>query len=206
MKLLNSNQFDAEKIARIYGPNHNGIATIPEFLRDTTMQKILDYIKTLHLAEAPQREGQVTQQFSALYFGEPEGNDFPTESLLIQLCNEYNLLYRKLKEPAKFEIEPEINSVGVHHYQEQAEGISPHQDYARDVNLISILSITGKARFLVCRGRTKIGATVLELSAGDLLLMRAPRNPKENTHRPFHCIDQVEEERYSIILRQRKNG
>ena len=110
--------------------------------------------------------------------------------------------YASLKESADFKKYPQINSIGIHHYRNQEEGISPHQDYARDVNLISILSISGKASFLICKGRTKEKAESLELLPGSLVLMRAPRNKKENSLRPFHCIEKVSEERYSIILRQ----
>ncbi len=202
--LLKSQKFNANQITSIYNRSHLGVITIQDFIEEESRKELINYVKSLPLEKAPGKEGVVSQQFSALYFGKAEGRNLPIDSPLKQLCEEYENLYKTLQVPASFESNPAVNSIGVHCYQVQSEGISPHRDYAKDINLIAILTLTGKTNFLVCNGRTKLGAKLTELVTGDLTVMRAPRSLKENLLRPFHCIDQISEERYSVIMRQRK--
>lgn len=93
-------------------------------------------------------------------------------------------------------------SIVMQHYKKGLLGISPHRDYLRDRNLISIFVLDGAAKLYICQGRTKRGAVELESSLGSLILLRAPRNVNEKHIRPIHYLDNVAEERYSLALRQ----
>jgi len=79
-----------------------------------------------------------------------------------------------------------------------------HRDYSTDINLISIFVLGGTAPFYVCADKQGRGKVALHSAPGSLILMRAPRNELENDYRPYHCVGAVEEERFTLLFRQKK--
>lgn len=185
-----------------------GGMSLPRFLRSSFRIPLLEEIEgskdKLKLAERV--VGKVEQEIYTLYIGEAdEGNgellkDFP---LVRKLREEYNGFYRKIGRHASFG-SGEINSIGIHRYPENSIGITPHQDFGFDKNMISIFVLKGNAPFYVCKDRDKSGSQLLDSPPGSLILLRAPRKPKDQAPKPFHYIDGVKEERYSLIFRQKQ--
>ena len=89
----------------------------------------------------------------------------------------------------------------IQRYRRGSFGITPHRDGLRYVNLVSLFTLCGQARFGLCADRAGHGSREIDASPGTVILMRAPGFL--GTHqRPFHYVADVCEERYSFGLRQ----
>ena len=153
--------------------------------------------------KVPYSEGLVTQDMHVLYCGEADRQNAQREFPAIQcLRSEYLAWLEPLGIAGHFK--PEINSIGVHLYPANSQGISPHQDYASDRNLISIFVLKGNDPLYLCKDRNKTESFPLNASPGDLILLRAPRNEAEKPLRPFHYLEKLVEERITLIFRQRQ--
>jgi len=95
-----------------------------------------------------------------------------------------------------------LNSMILNRYEAGSLGITPHRDLARYINLIGIVVIGGSGQFQVCPGRSVRGATEIMAPPGHAILMRAPGFPGA-ADRPFHCVSDIGESRYTLVLRQR---
>jgi len=199
---------DAFYISReLYDLSKLGGMSFPNFLNPDFREDLLNEIKNAQgrLKPAEQYVGKVQQVMNTFYIGEAHNNsnigNFP---LVKQLRDTYSLFYKELGNIANF-YSGNINSIGFHHYPANSLGITPHQDYAFDYNLISIFVLEGNASLNVCRDRDKRDSMQLSAAPGSLVLLRAARKPEEQKYRPFHYIDGVKEERYSLIFRQKIN-
>lgn len=189
--------FDFSKIGGI-----SILDVIPENARN-------DLIDTIKFArqyfwQAPKKEGLVNQEMQCFYV--ENLNEDSLDRTFITTINkfkeEYQEAYREIARLAFFETE-NFNSLGFHYYPINSLGISPHRDYARDRDLISIFVLKGNSPFYVCLDRNKRGLIKLESSPGSLILLRAARNKEEQRYRPFHYLEEIKEERLSLIIRRR---
>lgn len=189
----------------LYTPEKHGGIVIIHALHWHGRNALLEEISraTTAFRKAPTYEGPVMQDMFTFYCGEA---DYPRTqgefSVIKRLRSEYLHWEQKLGESANFT--SEINSIGIHHYPANSGGISPHQDYASDKNLISIFVLKGNDPLYLCRDRNKTDTLPLNASPGDLILLRAPRNNAENSLRPFHYLEKLIEERITLIFRQRQ--
>ena len=101
-----------------------------------------------------------------------------------------------------FAIPFRLNSMILNRYEAGSLGITPHRDFVRYINLIGVVVIGGSGRFQVCAGRNTRGATEIMAPSGHAILMRAPGFPGA-ADRPFHCVSDIRESRYTLVLRQR---
>jgi hypothetical protein len=81
-------------------------------------------------------------------------------------------------------------------------GIGPHRDNSFSVNFIAIYVISGSNKFCTAKDKLRNGEVHFDTTPGDLVLMRAPRNPNENCLRPIHYIDEIENDRYIVVFRE----
>ena len=81
-----------------------------------------------------------------------------------------------------------------------ARGASRRTATVRYVGLVVIVQLSGDGRFGLCADRSGAGARVLEARPGDGILMRAPGFGGVK-HRPFHFLDGIAAERYSLGMR-----
>ena len=93
-----------------------------------------------------------------------------------------------------------LNDLVLQRYPPGAHGITPHRDHVRYVGLVVIVQLSGDGRFGLCADRRGAGARVLEAGPGDGILMRAP-GFGERKDRPFHFLDGITVERYSLGMR-----
>lgn len=96
-----------------------------------------------------------------------------------------------------------LNSMILNRYEAGSLGITPHRDLARYINLIGIVVIGGSGRFQVCSDRSGEHASEIMAPPGHAILMRALGFPGA-ADRPFHCVSDIREPRYTLVLRQRR--
>ena len=96
-----------------------------------------------------------------------------------------------------------LNDLVLQRYPPGARGITPHRDHVRYVGLVAIVQMSGDGRFGLCADRSGAGARVLEAGPGDGILMRAPGFAGRKD-RPFHFLDGITAERYSLGIRSDK--
>ena len=93
-----------------------------------------------------------------------------------------------------------LNDLVLQRYPPGARGITPHRDHVRYVGLVAIVQLSGDGRFGLCADRGGADSRVLEAGPGDGILMRAPGFGSVK-HRPFHFLDGITVERYSLGMR-----
>ena len=93
-----------------------------------------------------------------------------------------------------------LNDLVLQRYPPGARGITPHRDHVRYVGLVVLVQLSGDGRFGLCAERSGAGTRVLEAGPGDAILMRAPGFAGTGD-RPFHFLDGIAVERYSLGMR-----
>jgi len=96
-----------------------------------------------------------------------------------------------------------LNDLVLQRYPPGARGITPHRDHVRYVGLVVLVQLSGDGRFGLCAARSGAGTRVLEAGPGDAILMRAPGFAGSG-HRPFHFLDGIGAERYSLGMRSER--
>lgn len=105
------------------------------------------------------------------------------------------------QQPALLDAPLNLNDLVVQHYPAGSFGITAHRDHVRYTGLVALVLLSGKGgRFFTCSERSGGDAREIPWQPGDLLLMRAP-GFAGRTDRPFHYLNDVTSERYSIGLR-----
>ena len=96
-----------------------------------------------------------------------------------------------------------LNDLVLQRYPPGARGITPHRDHVRYVGLVVIVQMSGDGRFGLCADRSGAGTRALDAGPGDAILMRAP-GFGGSKNRPFHFLDGITVERYSLGIRSDK--
>lgn len=209
-KYLYTEKINVEEIvAKLFDFSTLGAISIPGFLTETGREELLTGIKEAqHLFKKVEREKKksgVIQEMKTFYLERLKEGEL-TQGLqdsITALTKEYAEMYERLAAKGNFTSKT-FNSIGVHYYWIGSMGITPHQDYAADVDLVASFVLSGNAPFGVCKNRRKESALYLEASPGTLIFMRAARCEQEQSARPFHFLDgSIEQERYSILIRNR---
>lgn len=94
-----------------------------------------------------------------------------------------------------------LNEYVLQCYEKDSIGITPHLDFAQNVNMICIFILTGKARFALCDDRQKTNARDLDTTPGNVILMRGP-GFMGSSFRPFHFVSDITERRVVCAIRQ----
>lgn len=87
-------------------------------------------------------------------------------------------------------------------YKKGSCGIGPHIDNSFSVNIIFICIISGMNEFCVSADKKKRKEKKMEISPGDIILMRGPRSDGERDMRPIHYVEKILEDRYIITFRE----
>jgi hypothetical protein len=198
MTYLRLDHIDAGLLAaELYDPAKPGVAVLKDIIATPQLLKKIQEARQ-HFRHADRYEGKVEQHMDVLY------QDRFTPELaecMTHVTKEYLKLHEKIGASAGFS--EHINSIGIHYYPKGSLGITPHRDYAQDINLITILVAKGDAPFNTCRNREGEGSIAFAAPEGSCIFMRAARSPAEQELRPFHYLKAMGEERYTIILRTR---
>ena len=197
-------------VNELYDFSKLGAFSIPNVITEVARTEILEARRAAdHLFHQAQREkGEVIQEMRTLYIERFRDNEIPDllRNCLGKFNAEFRDFYARIAKAAGFS-EKTYNSIGIHSYPLGSIGISPHQDYATDVDLVTSLVIAGYADFFVCKNREKEGSEKIEASPGSIVFMRAARNSQEQRARPFHyLVGPMTEERVSVLVRRRKEA
>lgn len=209
-KYLRTEKIDVEKIVReLFNFSELGALSVQDVLTEEGRKELLEGIltaKDLFWRVPRDVGGKVIQEMDTVYIERVRDKiaQFPLFITRIdQLCAEYAEVYKKIADAAQFR-EKEFSSVGVHYYWTGSEGITPHQDYKADKNIIASFVIRGCAPFCVCADRHKRNSKQLDSSPGSIIFMRAARCEEEQPLRPFHyLVGPMTEDRYTILIRTR---
>jgi len=224
MKYFDLKNISIDLLAAMYEPTHPGYVLIPAGITEAGRKEIIKEILTKIRGDfqaAPGYEGSVWQNFVSLQFGRAD-NQGKSEykfnpdllegklPILEECIREYTTsIYNPLAEMAKFGKEEDlVNSIGIHRYPKGAGGIGYHQDYFDNINLITAITLTGEAKFLVAQGFKKENSKIEEIlgqveermGEGDILFMRGHRRKSEAARRPLHMV-KCTQERYALLLR-----
>ena len=208
-KYICTERINIEKIVtELFNFSNLGALSIPGFLTKEAQQELLAGIKSSqHLFKEVEREKKsgVVQEMQTFYLERLAKRELSRslQDSINSLTTEYVEIYEKIAAKANFS-SASFNSIGIHYYPVGSAGITPHQDYAADMDLVASFVLQGNAPFGVCKNRQKEGALYLEASPGTLIFMRAARSEEEQSARPFHFLEgPLEEERYSLLIRNR---
>mgnify|MGYP001610667942 FL=1 len=130
--------------------------------------------------------------------------DFPADSEFVLLKDIFEACLSEYAESFSlypFSFAPVFNAITLARYTAGSIGITPHRDPLRYKNLICIFILGGKGRFFLCADRSGQDAQEIDASAGRVIFLRCPGFMGINK-RPFHVLTDIEETRYSFILRQ----
>ncbi len=96
-----------------------------------------------------------------------------------------------------------INEIVLQKYEPGSIGITTHMDNLSSINLISIVILTGKSRFVICSDREGHDPVDIDATPGRVIMMRAPGFMDSN-FRPFHYLTDIIDLRITLGLRQIK--
>lgn len=133
-------------------------------------------------------------------------DEFPPGSVFRALTSEFQALwddYLDGVESSPFEGPLAFNDLMLQRYSPGEIGITPHVDRTAYRNVVCLLVLEGRGRFLVCEDRAGRGAREIPHEAGDVILMRAPGFGGSDS-RPFHLVRDIESDRYVFGLRQER--
>ncbi len=196
--MFNFELFNPEKIANeLYNPKNIGVLSIPNFLWLSTKNSLLEELSSVEYKKADYQRGKAFQDF---YFFNPK-EEMRMLPLISLLKISYASLYNSLAEKSNFQ-SALSRDILIQKYKKDSRGISPHIDDLKYKNLISILVIEGNGEFYVCKNREKEHSTRIENPPGSLILMRAPRSPKEKELRQMHYLENISSERTIITFRE----
>ncbi len=80
------------------------------------------------------------------------------------------------------------NEAGVARYRHGSIGITPHLDGRSYRRLVAVVTVWGRAQFVVCRDRAGEVAKSWEARPGSLTLLRGPGLGGRRDGRPFHAV------------------
>ena len=181
-----------------------GAGTVRGALTPEARRRLVSALESAAFERAPERVGEVRQDFDLLVMKLGEGPADPALAPLLALAEEYAALLRaramSLDEPWLADFVP--TDIHVQRYGLRSEGISPHRDSRRFIKLISVFSLGSPAQFRLCRDRRGSPLRRYQLDPRDLLLLRAPGFSDRPSAGPLHSVSgPAEEVRYSITLR-----
>ncbi|MFQ5786073.1 MAG: hypothetical protein ACE5H8_14795 [Alphaproteobacteria bacterium] len=133
-------------------------------------------------------------------------DDFPPDSVFRAFGRRFEAHLAAALEgiaPYPFATRLRLDDMMLQHYDAGSTGISPHRDHVSYVNLVCLFTLSGRARFGVCDDRAGHAPCTLDAAPGTVVFLRAPGFLGGDA-RPFHFVGDVEVERYSFGLRQKR--
>ena len=202
-KVFRPQLFNAERIKEKV--SHIGAACIGGFLFEDFLEALLEEAKAARYEVQPKYVKNVKQDLELCKLGEADegARNRGAYDNIYALRDAYQRFLGKATSHWGFPSELKLNSIYLQRYRPSSFGISPHRDNPRFINLISIFTLSGNARFYLCNDKTGSSPHELDASPGSVILLRAPGLPGKSIERPDHYLSgPTESFRYSITLRQ----
>jgi len=148
--------------------------------------------------------GEIVEQgMDTLYFEDLHRVPCSLDAVVHLVVEEFDVLYQRMAEIDGNFYNPTTQSIGLHNYWDGSVGITPHQDFPEDRNLIASFVLEGLSNFGAAMNRQKDGEELFELDAGALILMRAPREGDGKEFRAWHYVLPVIGGRKTLLLRKK---
>jgi hypothetical protein len=195
--LLGSNFDIAKLITRLETIGAHAVALIPDTVRET----LLEAARNLHYEEQPEAVGppkRRVQQRLASCDLHPDQAPFAGLARALEALLA-GALARLPRSP--WPSPPIFNDLLLQRYPPGPYALTPHLDGKRFVDLVAIAVLEGSARFCVCADRAGNKAREIHALPGSVIFMRAPGFGGAEDGRPFHCVLDVESERYTLGMR-----
>jgi hypothetical protein len=95
------------------------------------------------------------------------------------------------------------NDIAVQRYREDQGGIETHRDFKRDILMVAVLSVAGRARFQVTAGKSPQAGIIQDWMVWprSLVLLRAPGFTGTTDDRPYHVVHPPIGDRISVAFR-----
>jgi hypothetical protein len=125
---------------------------------------------------------------------------FENDNPITKLRTEVNTLLNK-ELGHLFATPLDLNVQELVRYNTGSIGITPHIDPIKSINLVVIVVLQGKGCLCRCKNREGDDPVEIPSEHGNIILLRAEGFSLHN-NRPFHYINNIEQERYVIVFRQ----
>lgn len=142
-------------------------------------------------------ERRVRQRLASLQLGADPG---PFAALARALGALARALHEEVRH-SPWSAPPAFNDFLVQRYPPGPFALTPHLDGRRYTDLVAVAVLEGEARFCVCADRVGNGRREIPAPPGHVIFMRAPGFDGAADGRPFHCVLDVQVERYTFGLR-----
>jgi len=182
-----------------------GVCKIAGALTPDARHELRMALEGLDFQRAPERAGDVRQDFDLLVVRLPLGSSDPSLAPLLALSDAYASLLRGQAPDQPWLADFVNTDIYIQRYRRGSTGISPHRDGRRFIKLISVFSLGSPAEFRLFRDRRGSPMRRYQLDPGDLLLLRAPGFAERPSAGPLHSVSgPAGEARYSITLRMKQ--
>ncbi len=81
-------------------------------------------------------------------------------------------------------------------------GVGAHKDLSSNINAIVLFNLYGTTTFYTADDKNRSNEKAYLVEPGDIVIMRGPRNKKENDIRPIHYVLDIAEERLVFVCRE----
>lgn len=195
--LLASNFDVVELIARLNTTGAHSLKLIPDLLRESLLlaARKLNYKNQPEVVGSPER--RVYQRLASC---ELDTNQEPFAGLARALEALFTSALSHLSR-LPWPNPPTFNDLLLQRYPPGPYALTPHLDGKRFVDLVAIAVLEGSARFCVCADRAGNKPQEIPATPGSVIFMRAPGFGGAEDGRPFHCVGDVQSERYTLGLR-----
>ena len=184
-----------------------GVCKIAGALTPDARHELRMALEGLDFQRAPERAGDVRQDFGLLVMKPGLAAAAPALSPLLALAEEYAALLRvrAMSLDELWLADFVLTDIHIQRYRRGSTGISPHRDGRRFIKLISVFSLGSPAELRLFRDRRGSPMRRYQLDPGDLLLLRAPGLAERPSAGPLHSVSgPAGEARYSITLRMKQ--
>lgn len=198
------NVISKKMVEKLYNPAETGVLVIPEKISETDLIELRKFIKEKESLFDIKREKYIAnnQRVSLLYRG-----PFDLRSLDNTVFSKILENYKQLREECShyseipFEQGTSIE-VKLIHYPVSELGVGIHKDLSSNINMIVFYNIEGETD--VQTYSTKNGDSPIKhpVKAGDISIMRGPRNKDEPDIRPYHGVEEVKVSRMVLVIRE----
>ena len=208
--LLNLDDLSVDQVCSLYDPSKVGVLAFPDIISPDTCARINEEVSRHAdlFTKVPEKVyilggATVRQEMDTLYFEDLPSVPSSLDTILRPIVEEFDEFYQRVALVDGSFYSLVTQSIGLHNYWAGSVGITPHQDFPEDRNLIASFVLEGSSGFGAAMNREREGEVLFDAPAGSLILMRAPREGDGKKFRAWHYVLPTVGERKSLLLRKK---
>jgi hypothetical protein len=201
---MNFNAVTQSFVTDLFDASKPGLQVLPMKLGEGKLDEMNAFIRANTSAFEVKREKYIenNQLVSLLYRG-----PFDTSSLDNTIFSEIVESYKQLRDqisalsdiPFSQGSSIEIKLI---HYPVSKLGVGIHKDLSSNLNLIVFFNLFGSTNVMTYDDKAGNGSVAHPVRAGDISVMRGPRNVDEPDIRPYHAVGEIFEPRTVMVIRE----